>query len=338
MFFAGPLSCGRIGYDLETKPSGGVAGARDAAPDDGAAATVDAWSPGSGGYEAGAPSSGGARGVRDAALDVADAAGDAGHSRSDGSSRDLDARASLDGASDAACVPAGPAPDCCTLVPKLPAPPVIDGVLDCGLELRTLAPAGWNGTDPLPPSNTAEFAVGYRPDGLYFFVHVTDPNRVPPKIGDEAWRGDGVEMYVDTDGVFAAAPAFDDPGTRQVQVAAPIDSLTSSTRGELYTCGNTGSRVAWTAPRFIAVPTPDGYDVEAFVTAEEIGVASWTLAPGSRVGMDLGVNVSDPDTSTYEAADGYRAGQYFVRVANADAGLPGPFQNVAAFCTPLLGQ
>ncbi|HVU04520.1 MAG TPA: sugar-binding protein [Polyangiaceae bacterium] len=312
----GPCACGRIGFELRdvggTRDGGSRAdaeagGATGATPEAGATG----GSPGQT-AEAGSPRPG------DAAADSS-VLGDAAPG---------DARADADG-----CVPVGPAPEYCSTIPALRAPPVIDGALDCGLSLRPLVAQGWTAPSPVPSEVSATYAVGYRPDGLYFYVVVVDPTRIPPIAGDEAWRGDGVELYVDADGVFTAPPDFDDPGTRQVEIAAPVDAVTPSARAQLYVW--MGARSDWTSSNFIALPTSTGYVVEAFVGAAELGVSTWKLSPGARVGMDLAINVSDPTTSAYDANDGYRLGQYFLRVTTGSN--PPPFSNVDAFCLPTLG-
>jgi hypothetical protein len=321
-----------VGYDLLTGVSGG----------DGGGASDTGGSLGAGGVNGGGQST-----ERDAA--VGGTAGDAsvdattdvveipdGRAGGSGGTAPRDAASSPDAANagdaDVCAAPALP-PDYCTTIPRLHGPPVIDGALDCGVTLRAFDPLGWNGPTAIPSGQSASYAIAYRADGLYFFLTFTDSTRVPAQAGDEVWRGDGVEMYVDADGVFSAPPAFDNPGTRQIQVAAPADDMTNQTRAELFTWGFDGTRVPWTAPRFVSKPTPTGYVIEAFVTAEELAIPAWSLAAGMTVGTNLGVNVSDPDTSTYQAPDGYRLGQYFVHLA--DNGNP-PFADVAAFCLPTL--
>jgi len=316
--FLGPFACGRIGFDSPGVGATRDGGSRAVAEAGGAAGGTSAVLPevGKGGSPGQTPEAGSPR---------PDAGADSSFLRDASPS---DARADADG-----CVSRGPAPDYCSAIPALGAPPVIDGVLDCGLSLRPLVPQGWTGPSPLPSDVSATYAVGYRPDGLYFYVVVVDPTRIPPRLGDEAWRGDGIELYVDADGVFTAPPAFDDPGTRQAEITAPVDAVTPSTRAQLYVW--MGARSDWTSPNFIAVPTPTGYAVEAFVAAAELGLATWKLSAGARVGMDLAINVSDPSTSAYDPNDGYRLGQYFLRVTTGSN--PPPFSNVDAFCLPTLG-
>jgi hypothetical protein len=332
-----PLACGRIGYELESERASGER-TTEAGADAGSGGTggrlpdatpgqlLDAGSGGSGhSPDSSLPAStDGGRAITDAA-----SATDGAASTSDGGTADAGGDAATQ-----ACRPTGAAPDYCQQIPALPATPVIDGVLDCGLTLRALVPQGWTGPSTIPADASAEYAVAYRPDGLYFYVVVRDSTRIPPKLGDEAWRGDGVELYVDSDGVYAAAPAFDDPGTRQVEIAAPVDSQTPSRRAQLYVWQ--GARTDWTSSSFIAVPTADGYAVEALVTAPDLGIPSWTLSQGARVGMDLAVNVSDPTTGSYATGDGYRLGQYFLNVTTGSN--PPPFSNVSAFCAPTLGR
>jgi hypothetical protein len=273
---------------------------------------------------------------RDASDDRGEPSKDGATRISDGAPLDaLDVRRPPDAAGDAAsrCVPPT-VPDYCVDVPPLAAAPAIDGRLDCGLAMREVAPLGWNGKDSGPPEVSAEYAVGYRPDGLYFFVRVHDTTRIPADLTEQAWQGDSVELYVDDDGTFAAPTAYDEPGSRQLQVTAPVDGTTASTRGELVVPTNSGPREPWTAPRFGAFPTPDGYVVEAFVTGAELGLPTWTLTSGGHIGMDLGINVSYDDPTFIEPSQGHRLGQFFVNLASS--GNPGPFANAGAFCLPTL--
>ena len=66
--------------------------------------------------------------------------------------------------------------------------------------------------------------------------------------------------------------------------------------------------------------------------AKAAEVLLW-IAAGAIIGFDLGINVSDPDTTTYAAPDGHRLGQYFF---NVTAGGTPPFFEVGAFCLPTL--
>lgn len=127
-----------------------------------------------------------------------------------------------------------PPADYCARVPGLADPPAIDGALEAGLVLQTLVPVGWDSSVlPLPPvpDVPVRFAAGYRPDGVYFFVDVSDPDRFPAPSTELSYCGDGVEIYVDHDGVFTEAPSFDSAGSMQFIARAPATATEPSADG-----------------------------------------------------------------------------------------------------------
>jgi hypothetical protein len=307
--------CGRIGYD-PLGPGLDEAGRGDA--------TVDASS--------------GPDGSRDgstAASAVPDVAGTEG-AASDGPDASDATDERLDAPDAPACMAnASASTDYCTTLPSLPEAPVIDGVVDCSLPLIAIVPVGWTGGAAASDA-TAQYAAAWRPDGVYFFVQVHDPTLVPADPTEPAWQGDAVEIYVDSDGVFAAPPAYDNPGTRQFVVSAPSSSQASVARGEIHYTGSTGT-IAWTSTQFRAYATTDGYVVEAFVAGPDLGLSPLALAPGGRVGQDLSIDVSYPaDRGPDAGGFGNRMGQYFLRVGAPDAGAGLPPFDVRAFCTPTL--
>jgi hypothetical protein len=219
--------------------------------------------------------------------------------------------------------------DWCKKLPELAAPPVIDGVLECPLSLRPVTPLGYTATGT--PDATADYAIAWYPSGLYFFVAVHDPLVVPAATTDLAWEGDAVELFADSDGFYPVAPAFDDPGTRQFVIAAPAGPG-PSTRGMVYLQG-AGASTSWTSTQFVAEPSTDGYVVEAFITAADLGLTTWTLVSQGHLGFDLAIDVSYP-TATQTGTEGHRLGQYFFNLANS--GAKEPYRNVGAFCNPSL--
>lgn len=237
-------------------------------------------------------------------------------------------------APDASCLAAGADP--CTSLPRLAEPPAIDGTLEPCLALLPIEPAGW--TEPaMAIPVVARAAVAWRPDGLYAYVEVDDDALFPARPGAErAYCGDGVEIHVDDDGVYARAPDYDDPGTAQLIVAAPASGADIGTFGERYVFPR--DRQMWTDPRFSMHRRAGGYALEIFVGAGDLGRGTWTLEAGSRVGLDLAVNVSSADgTSTGDPLDcGARLGQFFLRTVPAGAACGLPHCDVAAFCTPTL--
>ncbi len=234
---------------------------------------------------------------------------------------------------DASCVPVSSS---CNEVHRLPAAPTIDGVIEPCLALNALTPAGWTGSMALPAAIHARAAYAWRPDGIYVYVEVDDPDRHPASMPDDPYCGDAVEAYVDDDGLFAAAGHYDVPGTIQLIAAAPSSSSGSSSYAGRWV--DTGTHVAWTPPRFAMVGRPGGYAFETLVQASELGRASWTLAAGQHVGLDLAVDVSTPDGSlgTSPNSCGSRTGQYFLRIDPTAASCVDPYCDSRAFCTPVL--
>jgi hypothetical protein len=219
-------------------------------------------------------------------------------------------------------------PDECAELPFLPVPPFIDGLPECGLPLYTLDPLGFEADGAAPDAVTA-YAVAWRPDGLYFFVRVTDPTAVPPDPGAPASFGDGIEIYVDGDGAFTASPDYDDPGTRRFVVAAPSGAVAPEARGEVWS-GSRRIAASWTSTLFRAYPKSFGYVVEAFVRAVDLGLPRLDYAARSSVAWDLSVNVSYPVPST-TGSSGHRLGHYVLHGAPPD-----PEADVRAFCRATL--
>lgn len=226
----------------------------------------------------------------------------------------------------------------CEGLPKLGGAPTIDGELEPGLFLEAVAPVGWRLCQfcqgPLPAGHAMSYAAAWRDDGLYFFVEVTDPDRNPATAGDELWRGDAVEIYVDHDGAFLSPPgSFDTPGTLQFIVAAPgADSGSVARAARHRPAGEIGP---WSSPDFIAVPTAGGYRVEALVSATDLGLGAWSLVAGDTVGIDLSHDVSLPPGPP--ASDGNRLGQYFLQIGPPPIDFDDyPFRNAQVFCAPQL--
>lgn len=168
--------------------------------------------------------------------------------------------------------------------------------------------------------------MGWMADGVYFFVAVEDRTNGPPPMGADDYCGDGVELYLDWDGLSPRAPQFDDPGTRQLIIPGVFGAGARSTRATLYTPGiNLGP---WSSSRFGAFANSTGYVVEAFVTGRDLGLpASATIS--TQISFDISINVSrDPPSAD---PCGGRLGQYLLRALGQDS-TQHPYLNAGAFC------
>jgi hypothetical protein len=258
---------------------------------------------------------------------------------------ELDATDALSEATDATPEADAPCPvstvvDYCASIPALPAPPVIDGVLDCGPALVSMTPLFWSGPPPLPPfpaGNSTDLAVAWRPDGLYLFVDVTTPAAFPADVGSPVFYGAGVELFVDDDGAYASPPAYDKPGTIQLIATAPSSATMPSERAEGFR--NAADQGPWTSTAFAAYPTATGFALEGVVAAADLGLATWTPSAGQKIGFDVAIDVSY-STASMTGPQGHRVGQYFLHVAGPPVGdaapIGAPFADPRSFCTPTL--
>jgi hypothetical protein len=212
----------------------------------------------------------------------------------------------------------------------------IDGPPDCELPQTEIPRGNWRTATPLPADVWARVAVAWFGRGLYFFVHVNDPTRDPAPAGLPAFCGDAVHLFVDTDGRYAAPPRYDEPGTRQFQVAAPSNGTQTSRRGDVY--GFNSYVGPFTSTRFVATPVKDGYTVEAFIDGADLGVAGWALSEGERAGYSLSVTLGDPKgTGTCDRLSDF-ALLLDRRRFQGDGQFTPPHASTDAFCNPRLGN
>jgi hypothetical protein len=229
--------------------------------------------------------------------------------------------------------------DFCTQLEQLPSRPVIDGKLDCQLPLRTIEPLDWTSATPIPADHLgARLAVAWHPEGIYFYVEVTDSSVSRATSDNPVWCGDSIEVYVDSDGLYPDAPNYDDPGTIQLIAAAPSGASQPVSRdGERYRDGELASPPSWNNTEHGTYFTDSGYVFEAFVTAEDQDLSSFSLAPGDHIGFDIAINVTL--TSAGQAPDcDVHYGQYFLTIAQRGCSTMScqPHDNSAALCSPML--
>jgi hypothetical protein len=217
----------------------------------------------------------------------------------------------------------------CDALPQLRTAPVLDGRPDCegpGVELPR---DRWIDADPLPPSHRVDVRVAWHPDGLYVHATVTDDDVVPSTVPSAPWCGDAVHLFVDDDGSFDAAPAYDDPGTAQLIVRAPdAAGATEGTRWD-----PSSARGPWPSDDFVATRTASGWVVETFLRRERLGRASSWRA-GERLAWNLFVSVSGgPEASREDptCGDG-RLGDYGLFDRTEGSTRITPHASTTAFC------
>lgn len=226
----------------------------------------------------------------------------------------------------------------CERIHMLPVAPTIDGERELQLPTQTVAAEGTRVPEgnpsehqSIPPNVSMAYAVAWRPDGLYFYAEVVDSDYNPAPDAEAEWAGDGVELYVDHDAVFAAAGTYDDQGTYSFIVEGPPDLGMSGAGAGYY---RPYTRQDDWAGQWISKSTDDGYVIEAFIDASDLGLSSWTISDGSQLAFDLGHNVSFPVGVT--GPDVNRLGQYFLQAAEPLTSTESdyPFFNSSVFCTP----
>jgi len=265
---------------------------------------------------------------------------DSGSAGTDGGAPPIDAGGPPDaGGSDtgsttfdaAVCTPPTPTSlDDCTGIVAMGTPPVIDGALDCGVALWPMPLVAAAGPGPLPPGLEVSIAAAWRPNGLYVYVEVSGvgATRYPAPTSAPAWCGDAVEIYADSDGVFASAPTYDDPGSIQLVAVSPAEGAGPLSVGEGFR--DTSDVGPWTG-RFVSVAKADGFATEALLSATDLGLTSWSLAQGGKIGFDVAIDVG---ASNQQPASCPRLGQVTIQLPVGTS--CGAACNVSEFCTPHL--
>jgi hypothetical protein len=218
--------------------------------------------------------------------------------------------------------------DYCTQLPTLSQAPVIDGELDCGPPLMVLEPVGWNSAEPIPANQVTRFAAASRPDGLYFYVEVRGNSPVPHQNGQPVYCGDAIELYVDADGTVDENGNYDQPGAVQLVVAAPSAQEDRSLDAERFENGV--SQGIWISKSVKTVILSDGYGLEAFLVAADLGLWDWPSS--DRIGFDIGINIAGDSTGAAPGC-GLRLGQYYLRVSSTTDPCGGaPWCDTRSFC------
>lgn len=244
---------------------------------------------------------------------------------------DLAREATADASTPTSCATANP----CEALPLLNVLPVLDGRPDCDGPGVVLPRDRWIDVNPLPPAHRVEVRAAWHPDGLYVHTTITDDDVVPSTLPSGPWCGDAIHVFVDEDGVFDAAPAYDDPGTAQLIVRAP--DAAGATEGSRWEPSS--GRGAWPAEDYVVERTPTGWIVETFLRRERLGSASSWRA-GDRIAWNVFVSVSgSPDASRDDpfCGDG-RLGDYGLFDRREGDTRFTPHASVSAFCEVTLSD
>ena len=173
----------------------------------------------------------------------------------------------------------------------LETPPTIDGDLadwaDPGRELANVVfgASNWTGAGDA----SARFHIGWTEQGLYLGLQVTDDKRVQVSSGRNIFKGDIVELQLDSDlsgDFFSNSLTSDD---YQIGLSPGNYGSLGSEAWRWYPIGLAGSL---SGVSLRAVTTTEGYNLEAMIPWTVFGV---TPDVGDRFGFAL--SISDNDLS-----------------------------------------
>lgn len=216
----------------------------------------------------------------------------------------------------------------CELLPRLPAAPVLDGAPECALVLHTLA----QGERAAPAARAVRYAAAFTDTGLYLYVAVSGLPVQPHAADQPLFCGDAVELFVDADGVLDAHGAYESSGTMQFVVGAPVAG--GGIEAGKFMQGKPFG--PWVSKGLWAAATPDGYAVEALISASDLGM--WDWQPTGQLGFDLAVDFAGSGASVESVCATART-QLLLKVANEAPPCAGqPWCDTRSFCVPRLAQ
>lgn len=171
----------------------------------------------------------------------------------------------------------------------LETPPTIDGGLadwtDPGRELANVVfgASNWTGASDA----SARFHIGWTEQGLYLALQVTDQTRVQVSSGRNMFKGDIVELQLDSDltgDFFSNSLTSDD---YQIGLSPGNFGSLASEAWRWYPIGLAGSL---SGVSLKAVTTTEGYNLEAMIPWTVFGV---TPDAGDRFGFALSISDND---------------------------------------------
>ncbi len=145
----------------------------------------------------------------------------------------------------------------------------------------------WDGSDDL----AASWQVSWDDANLYLLVNVADDVHVQTQSGNQAFRGDSVELQIDADRLGDYSPTI---STDDYQLSLSPGDFAGLPPGAFRFQGTSaGEMLDATAPHIIAVsasPNGAGYILEAAIPWRDLG-----LSPTAGLVIGLAVNVNDND-------------------------------------------
>lgn len=183
---------------------------------------------------------------------------------------------------------------------RLPEPPNVNGELaewegvpTTTSAFRVFRAAGWDGTEDL----AAVWRLAWDEDHLYVAVDVEDDVHVQTQTGNQIFRGDSVEIQLDTDPDANAASV--NPDTFQI-ILSPGDF--GGLAPSAFRFQGTGGGRLEDAPghtvQVAAQRTAGGYQLEAAIPWRDVDVSP---AAGMEFGVALNANDNDtPGTAVQE--------------------------------------
>lgn len=164
----------------------------------------------------------------------------------------------------------------------------------------------WDGSDDL----TADWQIGWDDVFLYLVVTVTDDIHAQSQSGSLMFRGDSVELQIDTDRAGDYGPSLS-PDDFQVSLS-PGDFGALPPSAWLFQGTAAGDMRDATTPHGIVVtarPTDAGYVLEAAIPWRDLNLSP---APGMVLGLAVNVNDNDrPGVAAQEVMKSSIAGRRF---------------------------
>lgn len=177
---------------------------------------------------------------------------------------------------------------------RLPAPPTIDGdlrewvdVASSSSRFRVFNHPSWNGTEDL----TAVWRLAWDEQNLYLGATIVDDVHVQTQTGNTTFRGDSLELQIDTDREGDYGPRLS-PDDYQIALSPGnfADLLPEAFRFR----GTSAGEIVDAPGHNIAVAArqmADGYTLEAAIPWADLGVQ-----PREGMVLGLALNANDNDT------------------------------------------